>query len=261
MLSLLVVTGGLAAACATAPAPRPEAATATTTPAAPLASAEAAPFVDRSIDLALAGDLDGAYEAARQAIRRDPHGLAAQVAWVEAQLALGRRPEALTAAEQAVDDHPEATAAHYALGRVYAQAGRRDEALTAFETALHLSPDDLASLVALMAAHLQLEDHTDEVEELAELLRERAPGDPYVLHNLAVAADVRGDTPSALELYRQAIAAAPTHPVAHYNLARLLEREYGLEAARADYEAFLREAEPSAERLVATVRKRLEQKP
>lgn|GEM_PF-1958303 len=258
-LAAAVLSGSCASAPATAPPPEREATQARPAPA-PM-EPEVATLLNRSIDRAVAGDADAAWEAARQAYRRAPHTLAVQVAWVEALLAKGERGEARTAALVAVDDHPDAVEAHYCLGRAYLALGRRWDALESFEAALALDPDDVPSLVGLLATHLHIEEHDDEVEELSDLLREKAPDDPYVLLNLAVAADGRGDTPSALALYRQAIDAAPALPIAHYNLARLLEREQGLEAARPEYEAFLREAEPGAARLVKAVRDKLEQKP
>lgn len=226
----------------------------------PLASPQAASLVDRSIDLALAGDAHGAHEAAREARHLDRDGLATGVAWVEALLGVGRRTAALRAAEDVVARHPRAVEAHYALGRAYLALSRRSDALTAFESALALDPNDLPSLHGLLAVHAAREGADDEVAELAALLRERAPGDPYLLHNLGVAAELRGDVPAAQAYYREAItAAAGPHPAAHYNLARLYDGLDDAANARVHYEAFLREAGPASRRLADAVNQRLEQ--
>lgn len=251
------LVAALVGCASTPPAPEP---TPPADDAPPLASPQAASLVDRSIDLAVAGDAHGAHEAAREARHLDPHGLATGVAWVEALLGLGRRTAALRAAEDLVAKHPRAVEAHYALGRAYLTLSRRSDALTAFESALALDPDDLPALHGLLAVHAAREGADDEVAELAAMLRERAPGDPYLLHNLGVAAEIRGDVPSAQGYYRDAIAAADgPHPAAHYNLARLYDGLDDAANARAHYEAFLREAGPASRRLADTVTQRLEQ--
>jgi len=257
----------LAVGCASAPPPAdgPAPVAATSTPRAdeprpPAANEAAGPHVEAAIAHALAGRHAEALAAAREAVRVDPHGLAANVALVEGLLATGDRGEARRRALALVEWHPRAPEAHYAHGRAALSVVSTSEARQAFENALALDPHDVPALIGLLAVAAQGDEY-DELADILETLRGLLGPDleehPHVLHNLAVAAERRGDVEGAVSLYRRALDRPDRLAATRYNLARLLDDARGFLEARPHYEAFLDEAGPEDHRRVLEVRNRL----
>lgn len=143
-----------------------------------------------------AGDLAGAEDAFREAIRHAPRivnryrgGVSplpwrAEVRLARLLLAAGRTEDAAEALRGATASNPRAAEPHALLGNLHAAAGRSAEAERAYREALA-----------------------------------RDPRDPLAHYNLGLLLDERGDVRGAASAYRAAVTASPGMAVAWNNLA------------------------------------------
>jgi len=215
---------------------------------------EAGPTYALANDVAIAqlmrGDANAALASADAALALHD-GPEAGATRVEALLALGERVPAADFALALTQKHPGSAAAFYALGTTYWALGNKGDARIAFESARDRAPDDWACAVAVLACAAS-DASAPEFEEIGRELLARAPGDPQVLYLIGAGKERRLEPDEAERLYREAIAAglARGRPFvwAYWNLAKLVEEQRDLAAARPHYQAFLDHAPPGATR-------------
>jgi Flp pilus assembly protein TadD len=148
------------------------------------------------------GDVDGAIQQYRLALRLDPRYAEAYCNLGAALREKGRVEEAVQAYARALELKPRYAMAHNNLGVAYAKQGKLDLAVAAYDLALKCDPDlDLA--------------HNNRGEALQR----------------------QGRLESATASYRRAVALAPSSVTYRCNLAAALYETGQLEAARAEYAA------------------------
>lgn len=163
-----------------------------------------------------AGDLRGAEEAFREAVRNAP-------------VVAGRYKGGVP---------PMPWRAHVRLGRILAGSGRTGEAAEQFRLAGEANPTSAEPMVALGNV-LADGGRLDEAERAYREAIAREPGAGLGHYNLGLLLDQRGDAAEAIASYRRAVAAAPSFAPAWNNLAVALYRAGDVPAAR---EAALRAA-------------------
>lgn len=195
---------------------------------------------DLAVALLLSGDAVGAAQRAGAALQQGRATPELYVTLSAARLEQGDINGSVDAASRATNlgDLPEAW---LALGRAWLAMGRPSEALSAFERVLDAAPRDADAWLGRLAStswQPESADFTETQRAAREMLGESAA----YLVVMGAAAETSGDAPAAEGWYRKALSKRADDPAAHYNLARLLHRLQGLEAARAHFEAFLRHA-------------------
>ncbi|MDW8444359.1 MAG: tetratricopeptide repeat protein [Acetobacteraceae bacterium] len=171
------------------------------------------------------------HERFLRADRSLPHyararALAPQDAWLAwrhgvALARAGRAAEALAALEQAAELDPSSPQPDLTRGRLLADLGRPAEALAAFTRALARRPDHTETRLARASLALGQGRFADAVADFDRAARERPDlAEPWV--GLGMALERTGNIPGAVAAYRNALARAPSDPVALNNLAWLL---------------------------------------
>lgn len=136
-----------------------------------LAAVDAALSSDADFTLALAtksgilsamGRYDEALAGADATIASNPDMVYGYVAQAGALVGLGRNEEAITAAEAALERDPENLEAFIILGTAYGNLGRYDQELRASEEALALYPDDSRARANQFYAEFMLSKGTPE---------------------------------------------------------------------------------------------------
>jgi tetratricopeptide (TPR) repeat protein len=157
------------------------------------------------------GDLPGAEQALRAALRAAPEDNLALTALGVLLVDTGREAEGVPLLERALrDPKPSADAAVH-LGRASGKRGDTVAAISFYRRAVGIDrghPRALNDLGVLLAGQ-------GEYAEAASLFRRalRArPGDPVALRNLARTLELGGDLPGALQQYEAALKAEPGNP-------------------------------------------------
>ncbi len=156
-----------------------------------------------------AGDLAGAEDAFRKAIRHAP----------------------VVAYRYRGGVSPLPWRAHVRLGRILAGDGRPDGAAEQFRLASEANPESAEPLVALGTV-LAGQGRADAAERAYRDALAREPTYALAHYNLGLLLDDRGDASGALASYRAAVAAAPDLAAAWNNLAVTLYRTGDLTGAR-----------------------------
>jgi tetratricopeptide (TPR) repeat protein len=202
--------------------------------AAELAPDDAAHAYDLGLVRQRQGDLEGAEDRFRAALARDP-------AHASARRALGlvlRQTGRLEAAEvefaHVVERQAQDAQAHSLLGAVKLRRGDVQGALVALGQAVRLDPRLIEAHVALAQALARAGRGQESQAAAAEARRlreeEAAQGRAMVLMDAAAAHRQAGRAEAAVSSLREAVAAGPTLPEAHYRLALAL-RKAGASAA------------------------------
>jgi protein O-GlcNAc transferase len=208
----------------------------------------------------LAGRLDEAEHACRQALQADPRHadslhllgviagraghpqaslalfdqtLALSPAFAEAHCnrgaalaTLGRLTEADAAVRRSLALKPDYAEAWFGLGNLRAVQGADDDAIDAFRQALKLQPDNAQAWTNL-AISLQRQGKLDEAVAAYERARAILPGVALIHYNLAIAHLILGRTDEAVAGCRQAVALDPRYVLAHSNLLTCMTYQAG----------------------------------
>ena len=160
------------------------------------------------IDLALAADdTEGALELADGLAQADP--VAAAQLRSNVLIRTNRPADALTSLEQAMQRTPDRRLA-MALFEVRRNQGQVDRSIAGLEDWVRDNPDDTSVRTVLADTYLTLQNLKKAETHYDVLVRNR-PNDPMLLNNAAWLKHEL-DRPEALELARQAYAAAPNSP-------------------------------------------------
>ena len=196
-------------------------------------------LLQRALELIRLGQIEGAIEAYREALRVDPESLEARFR-LGALLMLQRRwPEAREAFEVIIRQRPNLAEAHYNLAGVLKDQGQLDGAVAELETALRLKP-------ALFEAHLAL----------ANLRRDRGlfeaavagyftalgyqPQSFDALNNLATTLRAMGRLDEAGAFCQRAVEVGPTYAEAHSNLGLIRHEQRRIDEAIVCYRQAIR---------------------
>lgn len=187
-----------------------------------------------------AGRHDAAIEYIRQAIALRADAPSFHGSLGLAYQALGQHDEAVRAFQEALRLKPDYAEVHNNLGAVWKSQGQLDQAEAEFRAAIRHNPD-------FAEAHwnlAQLLDDKGKPDEAAKH-RRRALPEAAVAHKDRADALLRaGRAAEAVEVYRQAIAVAPTYVNAYNDLGNALQQAGKLDEAIACYSRAL-QIEPS----------------
>ena len=199
------------------------------------------------VEVAQAGDIEGAMELYRRALQMDPE-------LVEAHISLGRSlipssfveatgtrdldvlDEAIGHLERAAALEPENADYAYLTGRALDKRGREDEALVRLQRAVELDPEHGKAHKRIGLIHAERGDFELAAGSFLAAM-ELLPDDATVhLHygNLLLETDPE----TAREAYERAIEITPTLPLPYQKLAQLLARLGDAEGAAAAEERF-----------------------
>jgi VWFA-related protein len=113
----------------------------------------------------------------------------------------------------------------YTLGLSQAALGRAREAAASWERVREAAPDFSAVYIDLADTYVQLSDATRALDVLRDAER-RWPRDPDVHNAIGVIHVRRGALDDAIEAFSRAAAAAPSEPLAYFNLGRAYELRF-----------------------------------
>ena len=191
------------------------------------------------------GDLAGAAEPLRHALRLAPSSERALAAWARTAMAARVPGEAMLALEPLARMHPGVTEYSYLLGVAWMQLGDMPAALPPLERARELEPRRALTLIALGLALNQLKRYDESKAALVEALR-LAPDDVEALAALAAAEEGLGELAAAEAHARRALDLAPRHGEALLALGMVGMRQERYAEARAAFESSLAAAPGSA---------------
>jgi tetratricopeptide (TPR) repeat protein len=134
---------------------------------------------------------------------------------------------------------PDFVQARLSLGSAFYQMGDLDDAVEAYRAALQAQPDFAPAHLHLATALMVKRDWSGARDELQHAVRLQ-PDLVQAHYNLGVVLYTLGDRQGALEAYRQALAFKPDYADAHFNLGLLLKmNNQEAEAAHEFYAAAL----------------------
>ena len=113
----------------------------------------------------------------------------------------------------------------YTLGLSQAALGRAREAAASWERVRQAAPEFSAVYIDLADTYVQLSDATRALDVLRDAER-RWPRDPDVHNAIGVIHVRRGALDEAIEAFSRAAAAAPSEPLAYFNLGRAYELRF-----------------------------------
>lgn len=178
------------------------------------------------VELADAGELDGALFRFRRASLADPEWVAPRINAAVVFERLGRLGAALRSAEEAIAADPEHPGARVEHSRLLLALGRGEEAAANLAEATREAPDRGELVCALAEIHLELGDEAGASKTLVEYLRgQLGAADVQAWFLLARAQLGEGDHDMAEDCLRQVIEMDPDHGDARCLLADLLARQ------------------------------------
>lgn len=125
---------------------------------------------NNAVDLAAAGEYDGALVAVDAAIDADPDFTLALATKSGILSAMGRYEEALAAADATVSSNPDMVYGYVARAEALVQLGRSEEAIVAAQAALDRDPENLEAMIILGTAYGNLGMYEDELAVSEEAL-------------------------------------------------------------------------------------------
>ncbi|NND59993.1 MAG: tetratricopeptide repeat protein [Gammaproteobacteria bacterium] len=142
-----------------------------------------------------------------------------------------RFAEAVNVLERAVASAPRSALSLGLLSAAQAAAGATELALQTAERAVALRPDDagLRDLAGQLAADC---GHPARAVSHLRVAAEKAPGQPQVMHNLAIALHKVGEFEQAIAAYNQTLKSEPSNAQLYYNLGMALQASGRPDAAR-----------------------------
>lgn len=185
--------------------------------------------------LALRGEGEKAWEAARQAYGRDPDDLEVLLLLGNLCLERGEPGEARTWYGKACRIAPSDPRPPLAEAACHEQEGRLGDARRGILEALRIDPAFAPAHRDLGRILSRLGDRRGAVESYEKAL-ELDPADALAVNNLGVIVDGDGDRERARRCYERAIEVAPGLAIAHYNLGWVFHRERRYAEAREAYE-------------------------
>jgi tetratricopeptide (TPR) repeat protein len=175
----------------------------------------------RSIDMRRGGKQDEAIELFREVLKKNPNSVNAMRHLAECYWRGKKRfDDAEALLRRATKIAPDFTAAWLTLGRLLMDMNRYVEAIDAYETATRLEPENADAWGALGNANgraMYPEKAVLAYEKSLEI-RDGAPG---VLASYAWELKTLGKQEAALDAYRRAIKANPSHGPAYWSMANL----------------------------------------
>ena len=184
--------------------------------------------------LAGSGDLSGAMERYRDAIRLNPDYPDAHQNLAAALEASGRIPEAVFQCEETLRLRPVKPESHYNLGVALQLAGRTPEAIDQFNQALRLRPDYPGAENNLGLALVSVSRFSEAVTHFGNAVRLQ-PDNAELRLNFGSALYNGGDINAAILQIEEAIRLRPGFVEAHYNLAVLLGQMGRRQEAAAEF--------------------------
>ena len=203
------------------------------------------------------GDLEPAassFAAVLDLAEQDPSTiLPAMLHLAAIRLDLGDLDTGESLSRSALEIEPRSAAAYSTLGRIATSRGDHAAAVTSFEKALELAPS--ATRLHYLAG--QAYRRLGELDKARAHLQRQGPGEPAfadprlasvftslvgsaALMQRAAKAEVAGQLEASVEIYRQAVAAAPQSPEARRDLGALLSRIGRHEEAAEQYREAVR---------------------
>lgn len=182
----------------------------------------------------LAGDLNGAIAAYRQALALAPEDPDALHLLGAATLQLGDAGEALRLLERAAQRQRNNPALLGNLGRAYFECGQYERAREVFRKASRLNPQDPHPLIGT-ANSLARQGKLDEAESMFQRIVQRFPQEALVWFNLGNVLRDAGRWSEAREKFERAVALAPGMVDARNNLAAALHALQRFGEAETEY--------------------------
>ena len=176
------------------------------------------------------GDVAGALDAYREALKLDPANDAAHNNYA-AMLIETRQPDlGIAESRKVLEHHPGDLGALMNIGYAHLKKGDFDAAEKAYREALTVDPKSAAAHYDLGIA-LKMKDQIEQAQgELKEAIR-LDPGLPQAHYTLGITHWQQGNFPAALEQMHAAIAAQPDYAEAHYMLGIILKQTGDLDGA------------------------------
>lgn len=156
----------------------------------------------------------------------------------EALLLLERPAEAKQSFEAVLAARPKATPARVGLARALTRTGELEGAGELFARILDHEPKDVGALVGLGELQTRLEHYGAALESLGAALA-LAPDDVQATRALFEAQLRSGDNLAAAGLAERTMQRRPEHPLGHFLLAVVMERDGADEDAALQYQAAL----------------------
>ncbi|MEW5735060.1 MAG: tetratricopeptide repeat protein [Thermodesulfobacteriota bacterium] len=153
-------------------------------------------------------DYDRSAAEYEKALRLDPSQRYQWMNMVKALTAGGRIAEAEERLRKGLAENPEDYVLWNDLGLVLGQRQKFDESVEAFRKGIPYAPNKAVLHLNIAANYIQRHLYEQAFDELARA-READPKNAFVLYQLGLAMERRGDLQQALSLYRQAARLAP----------------------------------------------------
>ncbi|VTR93345.1 serine threonine protein kinase : Serine/threonine protein kinase OS=uncultured bacterium PE=4 SV=1: Pkinase: TPR_11: TPR_11: TPR_11: TPR_11: TPR_2: TPR_11: TPR_2 [Gemmata massiliana] len=184
-------------------------------------SALAVSHTNRGIDLLNKGDVNGAIDAAREAIKADPKYTQAHRILSNALHAKGELDSAIAVLHKAIEIDPQDAASLTDLSNALLEKGQVDRALVVAKDAIKFDPKIAQAHGALGNALFAKDDLNGAIAAFREAIKQ----DPKyaVAHtNLGAALLAKDDVDGAIAALKEAIKHDPKYAVSHYNLGLAL---------------------------------------
>ena len=194
-------------------------------------------LAQRAVMLRRAGAYEPAYDAALQAIDRDPERADAFDVLVETAAATGRQADAASRFSAMIARHPELVAPRLALSRLRAAHGAFDEAIQIALGAVQAHPDDASALEQLASIYADAGDG----ERLGALVTAlaRFPGRPGSRYYMAANHFLRGELDPAQRTAQDVLALDPRFARAQNLLGAIYATRGDSASARRAFQASL----------------------
>lgn len=192
----------------------------------------AAGWMDEALQLQRDGRYDELIARCESILRHKPENVDALQLLAVALCATGRSREGVARLRRVTELTPDAAEAHSTLATVLAKAGDPDAAIASYRRALDLKPE-LGDSWSGLAAVLKVLGRYDEAEDCCRSGLKANPRHAGLHHILSGALFEQGRVDEAISAVRACLAIAPDMPVAHGDLARMVNYSDAVEPAAA----------------------------
>lgn len=192
-------------------------------------------ILQRAIARHQSGDLDGAENLYREALRSGDAQIDAKALLGLVLGSKGRHEEAITCVREAARQDPESALLHFHCGTVLMNAGKLADAMASFRTAIAIKPDFTQAWYNLANAQRAAGGWSGAIESYWAAIRvDPACAEAY--NNLALCYAHEREIGKALEQARAAVACAPEYGDGWKTLCNVAEQVGDYELARASGE-------------------------